>query len=178
MRILFTAAIFLVTCSQASSQVTDSLKSVFIGDWQRARDYTREYLDAMPADRYSFRPTDSTRTFALQMLHLARMNFMMISFGTGEKSSRMSQNIEKNPALLVPDSVKAIVLESYDFAINAIHKIEPRQLLERSKVGPFDLYRFDWIMKAFEHQTHHRGQTTVYLRLCGVVPPEEKLLTN
>jgi len=29
--------------------------------------------------------------------------------------------------------------------------------------------------KAFEHQTHHRGQTTVYLRLKGVTPPGEML---
>lgn len=31
------------------------------------------------------------------------------------------------------------------------------------------------IGKAFEHQTHHRGQTTVYLRLKGITPPAEKL---
>jgi uncharacterized damage-inducible protein DinB len=31
------------------------------------------------------------------------------------------------------------------------------------------------IEKCFEHQTHHRGQATTYLRLAGVVPPAEKL---
>jgi uncharacterized damage-inducible protein DinB len=31
------------------------------------------------------------------------------------------------------------------------------------------------ITKAFEHQTHHRGQTTVYIRLAGAKPPQEKL---
>ncbi|HYH03497.1 MAG TPA: DinB family protein, partial [Bacillota bacterium] len=29
--------------------------------------------------------------------------------------------------------------------------------------------------KVFEHQAHHRGQTTVYLRLAGIKAPEEKL---
>jgi uncharacterized damage-inducible protein DinB len=29
--------------------------------------------------------------------------------------------------------------------------------------------------KCFEHQTHHRAQITVYLRLAGVTPPAEKL---
>ena len=32
-----------------------------------------------------------------------------------------------------------------------------------------------WIMKAHEHQTHHRGQCTIYIRLQGVRPPAEKL---
>jgi uncharacterized damage-inducible protein DinB len=31
------------------------------------------------------------------------------------------------------------------------------------------------LAKVFEHQVHHRGQTTVYLRLAGVTPPQEKL---
>jgi uncharacterized damage-inducible protein DinB len=31
------------------------------------------------------------------------------------------------------------------------------------------------LFKAFEHQTHHRGQTTPYLRLKGVKPPQEML---
>jgi len=31
------------------------------------------------------------------------------------------------------------------------------------------------LMHLFMHQTHHRGQCTVYLRLVGVHPPAEKL---
>ncbi len=31
------------------------------------------------------------------------------------------------------------------------------------------------IRKCFEHQTHHRGQTAVYLRMAGVTPPSMKL---
>lgn len=32
------------------------------------------------------------------------------------------------------------------------------------------------LMEDFEHQTHHRAQTTVYLRLADVKPPQEKLV--
>jgi uncharacterized damage-inducible protein DinB len=39
----------------------------------------------------------------------------------------------------------------------------------------FTATRLSWLMKAFEHQTHHRGQTTIYLRLAGVRPPGERL---
>ncbi|HZJ61332.1 MAG TPA: DinB family protein, partial [Chitinophagaceae bacterium] len=27
----------------------------------------------------------------------------------------------------------------------------------------------------FEHQTHHRAQTTIYIRLMGLHPPQEQL---
>ncbi|MEY4609908.1 MAG: hypothetical protein RL246_227, partial [Bacteroidota bacterium] len=41
--------------------------------------------------------------------------------------------------------------------------------------GRFDATRLQAINKCFEHQTHHRGQTTVYIRLAGGTPPAEKL---
>ena len=41
--------------------------------------------------------------------------------------------------------------------------------------GRFDATRGSALDKAFEHQTHHRGQTTIYLRLKNVKPPAEKL---
>lgn len=37
----------------------------------------------------------------------------------------------------------------------------------------FDVTRGQVIDKAFEHQTHHRGQTTVYIRMAGATPPAE-----
>ena len=41
--------------------------------------------------------------------------------------------------------------------------------------GAFEVTRLQAFEKAFEHQTHHRGQTTIYLRMKGVKPPAEKL---
>ena len=32
-------------------------------------------------------------------------------------------------------------------------------------------------LKLFEHQAHHRGQTTIYIRALGLKPPNERLLT-
>jgi uncharacterized damage-inducible protein DinB len=46
---------------------------------------------------------------------------------------------------------------------------------EKIKLFNFDVTRGSALEKAFEHQTHHRGQTTVYLRLKGIKPPDERL---
>ncbi|HWY33985.1 MAG TPA: hypothetical protein VNX68_05020, partial [Nitrosopumilaceae archaeon] len=43
-------------------------------EWQRAKTYTKAYLDAMPEDGYGFKPTPDIRSFAQQMLHLADAN--------------------------------------------------------------------------------------------------------
>lgn len=53
--------------------------------------------------------------------------------------------------------------------------MDAAKLGEYFKRGNFNETRLTWLMKAFEHQTHHRGQCTIYIRLQGIRPPAEKL---
>src|ERR1700685_4317419 len=64
---------------------TLQIKKQFLKDWQRAKAYTLDYLNTMPADKYSFRPVDSIRSFAEQMLHLAWDNVFLNMVATGKK---------------------------------------------------------------------------------------------
>ena len=50
-------------------------KEVIVAAWERAKAYTKEYLDAATEDVYSFKPTPEMRTFAEQMHHLAVDNY-------------------------------------------------------------------------------------------------------
>lgn len=75
----------------------DSLKNQLVADWIRAKAYTQEYLEAMPADKYGFRPVDSMRNYAQQMLHLATANAGLSAIGTGAKYPFASLAIEKWP---------------------------------------------------------------------------------
>src|ERR1700744_5902267 len=63
----------------------DSIKAQFVRDWERAKSYTLDYLNTMPADKYSFKAVDSIRSFAQQMLHLSQGNVNLIGLATGEK---------------------------------------------------------------------------------------------
>src|SRR5262245_23407451 len=50
--------------------------ATLVADWTRAKEYTKEYLDAMPEDGMGLKPTPDVRSFAEQMLHLAGANFI------------------------------------------------------------------------------------------------------
>jgi uncharacterized damage-inducible protein DinB len=51
----------------------------------------------------------------------------------------------------------------------------PEQMQAKGKVEGAEITASVAFNKAFEHQTHHRGQTVAYLRLKGVTPPGEML---
>ena len=169
----FTALCFLlgtVHCAHAQTSVNDMLK-----EWERAKAYTKEYLDAMPDSGYGLKPTADMRSFAEQMLHIADANYGLVAAATGEKSPYGFGDLEKSTDKSKANVTK-IVLASYDFVIGGIKKMTPAQLNETIKVfGRFDMTRQMALAKCFEHQTHHRGQATVYIRLAGAKPPQERL---
>ena len=146
-------------------------------EWTRARDYTKEYLDAMPEDGLKFKPTPDIRSFAEQMLHLTSANFGFISTAAGIPNPYAQKNLEKSPEYSASKAeLTKVVLESYDFVIAALARLDPAKFGEGVKLfGRYETTRGGALDKAFEHQTHHRGQTTIYLRLKGVKPPNERL---
>jgi len=180
MKLIF--SLLLSTCFitvTAQSTLNETLKQQMIMDWERAKAYTQEYLNAMPADKYGYRPVDTMRSFSEQMLHLAMANAGLGSIATGAPYPFATHDFEKSPALQNKDSVVYYVNASYDFLIKAIRNMDPARLGE---VVTFALpggkrtgTRFVWLQRTFEHQTHHRGQCTVYIRLQGIRPPAERL---
>jgi uncharacterized damage-inducible protein DinB len=150
--------------------------ATLVADWTRARDYTKEYLDAMPEEGVSFKPTPDIRSFAEQMLHLANANFAFASTATGAANPQQGKNLEKMDEYKTKAGLTKIVIESYDYVINSVKGMDVKKMDEPVKLfGRFDATRGSALDKAFEHQTHHRGQTTIYLRLKNVKPPAEKL---
>jgi uncharacterized damage-inducible protein DinB len=170
-KIVFLLTVFLsISNLNAQTGTKDIVK-----DWERAKAYTKEYLDAMPENGYSFRPTKEMRSFSGQVLHLSDAIYGFLGAATDEKPpvgfGDLEKSADENKA-----SVTAKVMVAYDFAINTIKKYPNSKLGEQIKLfGTFDLSRAQVLNKCFEHQTHHRAQTTVYLRLVGATPPAEKL---
>jgi uncharacterized damage-inducible protein DinB len=164
--------LFVLTIGTANGQ---SKADETIKDWERAKAYTKEYLDAMSEGSYTLKPTPEMRSFADQMLHLSDTNFAFAASATGASIPVEMVGLEKSA-----DKSKATVLKetlaSYDFVINGLKKLSVAQVTEKVKLfGKFDLTKAQIFEKAFEHQTHQRGQMTVYLRLAGITPPAEKL---
>lgn len=149
--------------------------AILVKDWERAKAYTREYLDAMPETGYALKPTKEMRSFAGQFLHLGDAIYGFVAAATDGKSPVGFGELEKTNDVNKA-SVTSKIMAAYDFAINAIKNYPSAKLVEPIKLfGQFDLTREQAIQKCFEHQTHHRGQATVYIRLAGAIPPAEKL---
>jgi uncharacterized damage-inducible protein DinB len=174
--LLFTVLALIFVSSSVSAQFT---QAQMVAEWQRAKTYTKAYLDAMPEDAYGFKPTPDIRSFAQQMLHIADANYIFATVASNKPNpigeTLATHNLNEKTVPPTKEAVTKAVMDSYDWVISTLQNITPDQMQETTKFGKHEITRGGLYAKAFEHQTHQRGQTTIYLRLKGVTPPAEQL---
>ena len=175
--LLFLASMQAICISSTAQKLTeDQIRNQMVKEWERAKAYTISYLNTMPADKYGFKAVDSLRSFAQQMLHLAAANvFLMSRTSTATPPSFSKEDIENSPTAQNKDSVMYFVVNSYDYSISAVKSLSTDKWGEVIDLFGFKETRFAMLLKTFEHQSHHRGQTTIYIRLQNIIPPQERL---
>lgn len=173
----FTLLSLLFVSSSISAQFTPAQ---MVAEWKRAKLYTKAYLDAMPEDGYGFKPTSGIRSFAQQMLHLSDVNYFFATLASDKPNpvgeTAAAHNVNEKNVSPTKEATRKVVMDSYDWVISTLQNMTPDQLRTTTKLfGEYDITKSGIFGKAFEHQTHTRGQTTIYLRLKGVTPPAEAL---
>ena len=150
---------------------TASVQDGALQDWTRLKDTMMKMSDAMPEDKFGYRPTPAQRTFGEQILHVAEANVnQMGRFGAKAVA----------PAINMKATTKAEILkalaDSFDFGTAAL-----KEQTDQTMVGPATSTQFDRFMGpstkvrvvyyVIGHTWDIYGQMVVYLRLNGITPP-------
>src|ERR1700733_14460739 len=143
---LFTVLALIFVSSSVFAQFS---QSQMVAEWQRAKAYTKAYLDAMPEDGYGFKPTPEIRSFAQQMLHLADANFYFASSASGKPSPIGKTSAEKTVAQTKEATTRA-VMDSYDFVISTLQGMTAAQMDEMGSVEGKSISKSNIFGKAFE----------------------------
>jgi len=148
------------------------------------KDYTLEMMEAMPADKYTFRPHDSIRSFGEQMAHLGMStNFLTQMFINGDPMPTQEDfakfgKMEKEMATS-KEAVTKAVSDGFDAMINAYSNMDEEGMKEKFTVF-FDPKQPQFSKKEgfkfiSDHIIHHRGQALVALRMQGIKAPDYRL---
>lgn len=142
--------------------------SEFGKKWQNAEDYTLEIIDLMPDSLVDFQPTEDTRTFQNQVLHMTRnMTWLGHDF-LGNEATFPHQLKDTTYSKTV---LRQIAKEGFEY-LRESAKMQTTESLETVVeffAGP--MTRRQILTLSNDHLTHHRGQIIVYLRLNGIKPP-------
>jgi DinB family protein/S-adenosylmethionine hydroxide adenosyltransferase-like protein len=131
--------------------------------------------DAMPADKYAFKPTDGefkdVRTFGEQVKHVACSNFGFFNEIEKKAPPEGCGSGGPHPAT-TKDELMTYLRESFAYAGRVIRTMTPANALEPAG-GPYGgtSTRLGLTTLAVWHASDHYGQLAVYLRMNRIVPP-------
>ena len=123
----------------------------------------------MPGHQYGFRPTKEEMSFGEQVLHICS-NLGWLSCSS--LSTGNNPVTKEDSKLKSKDSIRQVVVRMYDYAIAVLAVFSAANLSDTVKFFAEPVSKLQIINLLSDHQTHHRGQLLVYLRLCGLTPPK------
>lgn len=168
-----------VSAARLRAQETPHPMAATVGQWFTMIERSFVPLaEAMPEDKYSFKPTDGAfaeaRTFAEQVRHVACANFAF--FNEIEKKTPPEHCETGGPS---PARSKAEIVEylreSFAYAGAVLSTMTPANALEPAG-GPYggESTRLGLATLAVWHASDHYGQLVMYLRMNGIVPPASR----
>lgn len=130
-----------------------------------------QLAEAIPADKYSWRPGEGVRSVAEVFAHIASANYFFASkLGAEIPQDVNMETMEKD--LTTKDAIAAELKRSYDVAINAI-KNTPDASLSNKVEFPFpgEFTNMTAILIILAHSNEHLGQLVAYARVNEITPP-------
>jgi uncharacterized damage-inducible protein DinB len=130
-----------------------------------------------PEDKYDYKLQKDERTFALNLLHAAALDYVLIrrisgsnlgpDFGEGDNPSRDVFKTKADVVKFVQQAVADganVIQQQGDAGLDKTTKFFGNRLAHNSSIWMF----------AIEHSAEHYGQLVVYYRANNMVPPDSR----
>ena len=130
-----------------------------------------------PEDKYDYKLQKDERTFALNLLHAAALDFVIIrrisgtnvgpDFGEGDNPTREQFKTKAEVVKFVKEAVAdgaQVIQQQGDAGLDSTSKFFGNRMAHNSSMWMF----------AIEHSGEHYGQLVVYYRANNMVPPDSR----
>lgn len=138
-------------------------------DWAMQKDWLVNAADAMPDDKFGYKPTPAQRSYGEQIMHVVQANQSVVGMLGGKTPA---------PAINLKAATKAEVMTALrqymDYWDVVLKEFTDQQLNERVAAGGVMASRLRLIYGSMQHNMDIYGQMVVYLRLNGIVPPASR----
>jgi uncharacterized damage-inducible protein DinB len=175
MRTLVISALLLLAASaaaqstpaQTSYPVSTALRDILPGRQKN----TVAAVEAMPADKFSYKPTADQMTFGQLVVHMAETNYLLC----GKATAVPAPKVEEVKGTDSKDKLVAALKASFDFCSGALEKMDDSKLAETTEgFGGKQVTRAWFSLVLAGTWADHYAETAMYLRLNGVLPPTAK----
>jgi DinB superfamily len=123
--------------------------------------------EAMPAEKYGFKPSPEMNSYGHLMMHIAQSNNTFCAKISGQAAPDL-KIAETDPK----DKLVAAIKDSFAFCTTALEKVDDSKLGEQFVLfGSRPISRGGALVALGGSWTDHYATQAIYLRLNGILPP-------
>lgn len=154
-------------------------------DWREQKDLIVKLAEAMPAEKFAYRPTPAQRTYGQQIVHIAVGNVAnMRLLGTTRKTPfslerpPSGRTFEEQFGAGSKQDVIKMLSEAYDYGAAVLAEQTPETINAVLDTSASTFWagstRARLVWSLLSHGSDIYGQMVVYVRLNGIVPPASR----
>jgi len=165
--LLAASAAAQATPAPTKDPVSSALRDILPG----RRKNTVAAVEAMPAEKFNYKPTADQMTFGHLVGHIAETNDLLCSKAAAVPAPKVDEVKETDSK----DKLVAALKASFDFCSDALAKMDDSRLAETTEIFPGRQGSRAWASMILAGAwADHYAEAAMYLRLNGVLPPTAK----
>ncbi len=168
--IISVAALLTLAASAAIAQTKDPVSSALREVVPGRQKNTVAAIEAMPADKFNYKPTPDQMTFGHLVAHMIETNNALCSKAASVDAPKVEAFKETDGKDKLVGGLKA----SFDFCTQALAKMDDSKLGETTEAIGMKLTRARIALGVASSMADHYAEAAMYLRLNGVTPPGAK----
>jgi uncharacterized damage-inducible protein DinB len=155
------------TLTVATNPISNALRDTFPGRQKN----TIAAVEAMPADKFNYKPSPDQMTFGHLVAHMVEANYLLCSKAASVPAPKVDEAKDTDGKDKLVTALKA----SFDFCGDALAKMDDSKLGETTEgMGPQPMSRARFALGIASNWADHYAEASMYLRLNGVLPPTAK----
>ena len=140
------------------------------GEWGHVSRQLVALADAIPAEKYAWRPAPGVRSTSEVLMHLALSNFFLLSV-TGPKMPADMTSADLEKTVTAKPEVLNWLQRSLDAVKSAHAGLKPAALKRPVQIEKRAATVDGMYLRIIVHANEHMGQLVAYARMNGIVPP-------
>jgi uncharacterized damage-inducible protein DinB len=164
--------VLALVCLTSAPVSAQSYNADLIADLGQLQSKLVDLAKAIPADKYSWRPSEGVRSVSEALMHAAQANF----FFATQVGIQPPENIKMGTLEQITDKDEAISTLEQSFAQikKMVEAVPADKLTETKEVFGQTMTNAGLLHAAVSHSHEHLGQMIAYARSMDVVPPWSK----
>ncbi|MBV9762594.1 MAG: DinB family protein [Acidobacteriaceae bacterium] len=169
MKILIAALLAAFALQAQKADPLEGLWQGYDGEWLHCSRQLVELAEAIPQDKYTWRPGPGVRSTSEVLMHIVTANYGLMHL-TGKP---MPAGFNREIGTSVTDKAQVIdwLKRSLDAVREAHAQITPAELAKHVKVANRDATVDGIYLRILVHANEHMGQLVAYARVNGITPP-------